>query len=365
MASISGWNFGRHVLVFYNTKHISTEEDNERCLKISSDNKAYISLGKEKIIFNTNVEDLVEIKDEDIISISETGEYSIVYSKNEEIDLFMTNKCNSNCIMCPLAESVRRKNVESHEEWINEYIEALPTNVKYLNITGGEPTFNTTFFLKTMESLKKKFPCSDFQLLTNGRSMSDLTFIEKVVNVSPKGMRYAIPIHSSDEYIHDSITRSKGSFIQTDKGIKNLLANQQKVEIRVVVSKKNIDSLTMLSQYIIKEYPGVFCVNFMGMEMMGNAALNREDLWIDYSDAFKKCRKAIDTLVDSGIDVQLYNFPLCSVDRGYWHIAAQSITDYKVRFMEECSNCSVKEICGGFFSSTKQVMKPKVYPIYE
>ena len=96
---------------------------------------------------------------------------------------------------------------------------------------------------------------------------------------------------------------------------------------------------------------------------MGNAAINRESLWVDYSEVFQKSKAAIDLLVKAGIDVQLYNFPLCALDRGYWHIAAKSITDYKVRFMDECEECFVKEICGGFFYSTKQVMNPQVLPI--
>jgi hypothetical protein len=101
----------------------------------------------------------------------------------------------------------------------------------------------------------------------------------------------------------------------------------------------------------------------MAMEMMGNAAVNRNDLWIEYKEVFKKIKKAIDLLVCVGIDVKLYNFPLCCINRGYWHIAAKSITQYKIRYMDECEICRVKDICGGFFYSTKQLMKPQVEPI--
>lgn len=30
--------------------------------------------------------------------------------EEREIDIFVTNKCNSNCIMCPMSEGSRRKN---------------------------------------------------------------------------------------------------------------------------------------------------------------------------------------------------------------------------------------------------------------
>ena len=64
-----------------------------------------------------------------------------------------------------------------------------------------------------------------------------------------------------------------------------------------------------------------------------------------------------------GIDVKLYNFPLCMVDEGYWSIAAKSISEYKIQYPCECEACTVKEICGGFFGSTLHLMKPTVYPI--
>jgi His-Xaa-Ser system radical SAM maturase HxsC len=287
-----------------------------------------------------------------------------MYSEqNGEIDVFMTNRCNSNCLMCPLSEAVRRKRQERHEEWVREYINILPSYVRYINITGGEPTLSQQFFCDMMLIMKEKFVKSNFQLLTNGRSSADKIFLQKVLKVTPNGMRFAIPVHSVEPNIHDMITQVQGSFTQTDRGIRNLLHEQQKVEVRIVVSRKNADTLVDTARYIVDNYRGVFCVNFIGMEMMGSAALNKDSLWIDYSEVFKKSKNAVDILVEAGIDVQLYNFPLCAVNRGYWHIAAKSITDYKIRYMDECEECSVKTICGGFFYSTKQVMKPRVTPV--
>ena len=299
----------------------------------------------------------------DIVSILPNGFFSMLYDADSlEVDIFVSSNCNSNCVMCPLPEATRQKDIK-HIEWLIEYIDILPEDVAYVNITGGEPTLAKDGFLIVMDALRRKFDKSGFQLLSNGRSLADIHFLENVVKVSPVSMRFAIPIHSSNAETHDAITRAKGSFVQTDRGIKNLLMLHQKVEIRIVISARNIEDLDDTAQYIVDNYPGVFCVNFIGMEMMGNAVVNKDSLWIDYSIAFAKAKSGIDLLVRNGIDVQLYNFPLCAVDRGYWHIAAKSITDYKVRFMDDCDECRVKEICGGFFVSTKQVMKPQVFPI--
>lgn len=368
MGKIADWDQGDRLVLFI--EESCSEEDRIEYLKRIG-LKGYLKQDFFMIIglegahgYRCNPDEFDGLLSGDILSVSANGNFSVIHERcSSEIDIFMTNQCNSNCIMCPLPENVRKKKNEGHGKWLIEYINILPEDIGYINVTGGEPTLGKEYFIQVMSMLAKKFIYSDFQLLTNGRSVADKAFLQNVLNVCPKGMRFAIPLHASEPEIHDQISQSKGSFAQTDRGIRNLLKERQKVEIRIVVSKKNLCYLTETAQYIADNYKGLFCVNFIGMEMMGNAAINREILWVEYFEVFQKAKTAIDLLARSGIDVQLYNFPLCAVDRGYWHIAAKSITDYKVRFMDECEECSVKEICGGFFYSTKQVMNPKVFPI--
>ena len=308
--------------------------------------------GDEKI----NVRDILTIRPDGIISRNYAAQ-------SGEVDIFVTNQCNSNCIMCPLSETVRRQEQRDYFSWLWKFIHILPNDLEYVNVTGGEPTLLRQHFFEIMEYLKNTFSYAGFQLLTNGRSLADKRFLKRLLECSPRNMRFAIPIHASKESVHDAITQSKGSFQQTNQGIHNLLNEGQKVEIRLVVSKKNINELKETAKYIVSEYKGIFCVNFIAMEMMGSAAVYREELWVNYPEVFQKAEKAVKIFIENGIDVQLYNFPLCAVKKGYWPLAVKSITDYKVRYMPECEFCKVKEICGGFFASTKQLMKPEVWPI--
>ena len=301
-----------------------------------------------------------------ILSITEGGKVNVIYKSDQtEVDLFVTNKCNSNCIMCPLSEGVRRRSNGNQKEWLMDYIKLLPLDIPYVNITGGEPTLEKDTFLDLTYLLKTKFQHTEFQLLTNGRSLSDYTFLKKVVENLPNHTRFAIPVHSSNPEIHDMITQVPGSFFQTDQGIKNLLSKSQTVEIRIVLSKLNIDTVYETVEYIYKMYKGVFVVNFIGMEMMGNAAINRDLLWEEYSYFFQKIKRSIVYLVSKGVDTRLYNFPLCAVEKGFWSIVSKSITDYKIRYKDACSNCIVKEYCGGFFFSTLKLMNPEVKEIIE
>lgn len=368
MGRLLDWKLGEQFFLFIEDDIDSTVyvREQKNLGWLSKNGELKLLINGSRYSFACESGDFSDYHHGDIGFVEDSGLLRKAYeSGSNEIDLFITNKCNSNCIMCPLPEAVRKQQVEKHLDWIKGYIDYLPENIKHINVTGGEPTLAKEGFLEVMNLLKNKFVRTDFQILTNGRSFADSNFMKRVLEVCPTGVKFAIPIHAANSLVHDSITRADGSFSQTDKGIRNLLRERQIVEIRVVVSQKNISVLDEIAVYIANNYQNAFCVNYIGMEMMGNAALYRKELWVDYEDVFSAAKYGIDYLVRSGIDVQLYNFPLCDVDKGYWHIAAKSITDYKVRYMDECGKCAVKEMCGGFFQSTKQVMQPKVHPVKE
>ena len=101
----------------------------------------------------------------------------------------------------------------------------------------------------------------------------------------------------------------------------------------------------------------------MALEVMGNAYKNREDVWIDFEKVQKSLYSACIYLIKNGILVNLYNFPLCNINEKLYSISHKSISDYKVRFKEECEGCLLKNMCGGFFNSTINVKSIKVNPI--
>lgn len=363
MRKINDWNQKERIVLFISDPNDSYEKRDVPRLEYKN-GRLYFIMGEMAQEIDTFEGDFAAFKSGDILSISSSGNVTLLHSgASREVDIFVTNRCNSNCIMCPLSDYERRRNLGDQIQWLKQYIEVLPEDIDYINITGGEPTLAKRDFIDILNLLYNKFQYAGFQILTNGRSAADLQFLKEVLQYCPNGIRFAIPIHAANAKVHDMITRAKGSFVQTDRGIRNLLMQKQKIEIRIVVSKLNISYMEETANYIVRNYKHVFCVNFVAMEMMGNAAQNREEIWIDYAEAFQNCKSAIDILVKNGIDVQLYNFPLCAVDSGYRKIVAKSITDHKIRYMNECNNCAVRQICGGFFFSTKQIMKPKVQPI--
>jgi hypothetical protein len=100
----------------------------------------------------------------------------------------------------------------------------------------------------------------------------------------------------------------------------------------------------------------------MGLEMLGNAWHNRERVWVSYSDSAKYMEGAVRYLVTNGVDVGIYNYPLCCVDSGLWPLCKKSITDYKVRYLPVCEDCTKKDACGGMFSGTVRMMDGSIAP---
>ena len=302
----------------------------------------------------------------DIITLSDTGLLYILFSKNEnDATIYMTGHCNSNCIMCPTSDGERKHSEGMPTGWLLEFIDMLPENLPHIAVTGGEPTLRLEDFLYVMSAMGKKLPRTETLLLTNGRSFSSISLVNKTVNACPPYMTAAIPLHGHNSALHDAITRAEGSFTQTVRGIENLLQAGVAVELRVVVSKLNYRYLTEIAKLITQKLQKVSVVNFVGLETRGNCAVNLNQVYISHREAFVSMKEAIRKLMKQGIDVGIYNFPLCMVDVGYWALCKKSITPEKVRFANECEKCLVKTICGGFFNTTLSMAKPDVKPILE
>lgn len=279
--------------------------------------------------------------------------------------LFLTAQCNSNCVMCPYTENYRLKAGMEPIEKIERYISLMSNRADYLCITGGEPTLQKDGFLRVLQLIKSRFDDVIVHILTNGRTFSYIDFVDAFRAVRPYKTVLGIPLHASSAELHDRISQAKGSFRQTTVGIRNLLCRKELVEIRIVTSKLNYQDLPNLAKLIATEFQQVHHVCFMGLEMMGNAFLNKDEVWSPYEEVWPYVRTATDILIHHGIQVELYNYPLCHIEKKYWAIYKKSITPSKVKYLDSCDACQMKHECGGFFETTIHTPGISVFPIQE
>jgi His-Xaa-Ser system radical SAM maturase HxsC len=254
--------------------------------------------------------------------------------------------------MCPSPDVSRRNATHANVSDLILLAKHIPADTPHLTITGGELFLIGDKIFPFIKFLRDKFEETEFLFLTNGRIFA----VDKYVQLFKENMPYdtlvAIPIHGSYDELHDAITRSKNSFIQTKLGIKNLLKNNIRVEIRLVVSKFNTNDFNNIAKLIINEFKGVEYVSVIAMEMTGNALVNKERVWLPYKESFSLIVEPIKLMLENGIDVKLYNFPLCTVDSSFWTLCEKSISANKVRYASTCNDCKYKNICGGVFAGT-------------
>lgn len=310
------------------------------------------------------VGDISAIADYDVIEVNEKGVAFVVYSDSSNSNaLFITGKCNSNCIMCPNSETLRRTSITHSMSYLTKVIRYIPSDAPNLTITGGEPFLLADGFFVLMEELNACLPHTRFLLLTNGRALANRAFAHAFSTHATDAWRVGIPLHASTAEQHDRISQSAGSFEQTLAGLSFIAAASCEIEIRVVVNRQNYKELEPLAGLLTSEVPRITKVNFIGLEMLGSALTHADEVWVDYRESFQYIRPALDFLIENGIDVGLYNFPLCAVEQPYWGLCERSISDYKIQYEPACENCSVRMACGGIFSSTKRFGHFQVCPM--
>ncbi len=206
-------------------------------------------------------------------------------------------------------------------------------------------------------------PTTALHILSNGRRFVEPDFAQAYASISHHDSMVGIPIYSSISQIHDYIVQADGAFDETVRGILNLKAQRQRVEIRVVVHRQNYKGLVDLAEFIARNLTFVDQVVLMGLEMTGFAKANLLELWIDPVEYQRELYAAASILDDLGIRTSIYNHQLCTIDRRLWPLAVKSISDWKNEYRPECAPCVVKDRCGGFFETGRLRQSGHISPV--
>jgi His-Xaa-Ser system radical SAM maturase HxsC len=232
-------------------------------------------------------------------------------------------------------------------------ISLISPETKTLGFSGGEPTLYGHKFIELLRHTKTCLPTTAIDVLSNGRAFKDMAFTKLYAEVQHPDLQIGIPIYSDDPVRHDYVVQSKGAFDETIRGILNLKALKQRVEIRIVIHRQTVDRLVQTCEFIARNLLFVDHVALMGLEITGFTRPNLELLWIDpyeYKDALSD---AVHLLNSYGMTASVYNHQLCTVNADVMQNYRKSISDWKNEFLDECFACTKQEECGGLFSSSK------------
>lgn len=301
------------------------------------------------------VKSLSQLDDGDIVVINPNGKIRTLYrAKSHNNSLFITERCNSNCLMCS-QPPINRDDLDYHYNNNIKLIKLLPKSVSEIGITGGEPTLLGDRFFSIISLISQTLPDTSIHVLTNGRSFAWNDYGNNLLNIDTRNLIFGIPLYSDYYLDHDYIVQSKNAFDQTIIGLHNLARLGIRIEIRIVLHKLTTKRLFKLAKFIQRNLPFVEHIAFMGLEYTGYTPYNDELLWIEPQNYIDELEKSIDYLHDYSFKVSIYNLQLCLLNPNLWKYAVKSISAWKVEYLEECTICIMKDKCGGVFATSKKI----------
>ena len=316
------------------------------------------------LVDEESIEKLCKCNNFDAFELYSDGDLVRLYDDSTaDTMFFITEKCNSNCIMCPSPEVSRKRGLSTSIDKLITLAGHMPSDVPHVTITGGEPFMAGKDLFRLLSFCQNKFEQTEFLILTNGRIFAVREYCELLYESIPNHCIIAVPIHGSNEKLHDAITQTSGSFKQTYIGLKRLQKAGIKTELRIVVTKNNIDDLDGIAHLIVNSFDKAIYVSIMAMETTGSAFQNIEQVWISYKESFPQVRSAVEILMRAGIDVRLYNYPLCIVDKDMRTLCYKSISEWKRKYAPCCNNCNLRDSCGGLFGGTYKLEKEELKAI--
>jgi His-Xaa-Ser system radical SAM maturase HxsC len=311
-----------------------------------------ISNQTKPIVYNIKQEDIEKLSEDDVIQISPNGEISILWEKrltSSDLTLFITHQCNANCVMCPQPPMKDEYSLFNTNLTLLKYVSKQP--IKRIGITGGEPTTKKDDLITLLKEAYKIFPKTQVDLLTNAKKLSDFSLAKDLAMSNPN-IIFCISFPSDNLDDFNEIMKAK-LYKDVLTAIQNLGLLKQKVELRIVIIKQNYQRLLSIAEFIFRNFPFIYHITYMGMEVVGYAFDNIDIINISPKEYNDNLIKAVRFLHQRDIRVSVYNIPYCLVDEVLWKFLRNSISKWKQSYKQECNSCSLKSECSGIFTTTK------------
>jgi len=266
-------------------------------------------------------------------------------------DVAIWNKCNNHCVMCTNPSTYQLEEVFPYsfenikKRWSKVKLKLNDT----IALTGGEPTIHPNFF-KVVHWFHSQYPKNKIAIASNGRMFYYQNFTKKLLKID--NLLLQIAIHGYNERTHEMITRVKGSFKQTVKGIHNILRyknNSQELEIRIIITRLTYKNLSKILNFLKNDFniKKIEDIALIFMEMEGQAKDNFNIVGITYKEVMKYLPKVVKEWAPQFNDFRLYHFPLCVLPPSLWKYAWRTLRGEEVMFLPHCKKCPFKKYCLG------------------
>lgn len=333
------------------TKHLRFSRNNVLFV-----GKPLLRWGYRAITTNTN-----EPGEGDIVKLYPDGLCKVLWSRGSIHNvLFTTPACNVKCLMCP--QPPCSDNVQVHKDNL-KILSLIDYDPKVICISGGEPFLFPDRVKAYFEIINRRWPSCQVDVLTNATRLSKFSLCKEIALASPINTTFCVSLHSDVAKVQQKINRVGTSFKDAVCGINNLGKLRQMIEIRPVITKANYRYLYDFAVFIVRNFPYVSHVAFMGQEIVGCARNNYDEIWVDPTDYIENLHQAVEYLDQMRICVSIYNIPLCLLPKNLHRFATRSISDWKQGYTPVCSGCKLRDECCGVFLTSGQYLSRGISPV--
>ncbi|WP_234194263.1 His-Xaa-Ser system radical SAM maturase HxsC [Pseudacidovorax sp. NFM-22] len=324
----------------------------------SKEERAGVEALKDAALANVAWVQSAALQDGDVVVPHPDRDEAVVLMRESDTHhaLFMTNRCNSYCLMCSQPPT------PGDDSWlVEEAVDAirhLRHSPDVLGLTGGEPLLLGAGLRRVLDAVAQHHPRTRVEVLTNGRLFADPKVVSTILDGLSVPVRWLVPLYGHADFVHDFVVQAHGAYDETLAGLLALQANCQAIQLRIVLIEPVLQVLPELAGFIGRNLPFVHEVALMGCEPTGFALANRALCEVDLSAWGSTLEQAARVLRRHAVPHLFMNAPLCALPRTLWPVASRSISDWKNVYASECDRCAVKARCAGLFAWHEKGWKP-------
>lgn len=225
----------------------------------------------------------------------------------KRLQIITSPVCNNNCVFCIDNRLRGRLSVKVLDRNALDALKKMAGKMDRVLFTAGEPTLNPR--LPEFIKLARKLGYREIGLITNGRRLADNDFCCQLLQAGLNEIN--ISFHGSREKIQEELTRTKGSFRQTLRALKNLRELKKNHEfgflINFTVTKINLGDLNVFLRLVRRLKPDALVFNVVIPK--GRALENFERVVPFYGRAARSLKKALQKR--ESFSISILGLPFC------------------------------------------------------
>jgi len=226
-------------------------------------------------------------------------------NRNKSLLMLTGFSCNNNCVVCSVKSREQFYPDRSLEELILELAKKREEGFDHVEFTGGEPTIRRDIVL--LVEAAKKLGYKKIALSTNGRLFRYPKFRDQIIEAGLNKITFSLLSH--EQKIHDSITRTRGSYDEVIAGIKSMVGDSNiHVNISSVICRFNYKDLKKFGQFV--QQLGVKQWYLLDLIPDGNAKKFYDSLSVPLPVLSRELNNLI-ALSRGFLEFGFFDFPLC------------------------------------------------------